>query len=78
MTMKSKIEQEPFLWIDLEINDFDHFAEIVHSWDIDFLQLDGGTFHSKLKHNGEDISMYQFNYTMTKSTSMMVIMAQQY
>ena len=49
MTIKNKIEQEPFVWIDLEINDFDHFSEIVHSWDIDFLQLDGATFQSELK-----------------------------
>ena len=49
MTIKNEIQQEPFLWIDLEINDFDQFTEVVHSWDIDFLQLDGGTFHSELK-----------------------------
>ncbi len=47
MTIKNETEQEPFVWIDLEINDFDHFSEIIHSWDIDFLQLDGGTFHAK-------------------------------
>jgi AraC-like DNA-binding protein len=49
MTIKNETEQEPFVWIDLEINDFDHFKEVVHSWEIDFLQLDGGTFHSELK-----------------------------
>lgn len=49
MTIKYETQQEPFLWIDFEINDFNHFREAVHSWDIDFLQLDGGTFHSKLQ-----------------------------
>lgn len=49
MMIKNEIEQEPFLWIDFEINDFDYFREVVHAWDIDFLQLDGGTFHSELK-----------------------------
>ena len=49
MTIKNETQQEPFLWIDLELNDFDYFSEVVHSWDIDFLQLDGGTFHSELK-----------------------------
>lgn len=49
MTINNKTEQEPFMWIDFEINDFDHFREVVHAWDIDFLQLDGGTFHSELK-----------------------------
>jgi AraC-like DNA-binding protein len=49
MIIKKNIEQEPFLWIDFEINNFDHFTEVVHSWDIDFLQLDGGTFYSELK-----------------------------
>ncbi|PHS38925.1 MAG: hypothetical protein COB07_02600 [Sulfurovum sp.] len=105
MTNKNEIQQEPFLWIDLEINDFDHFKEVVHSWDIDFLQLDGGTFYSELKQMilpevqvasthfdchldqkgaspdnmwsfvimGEDASMFNFNHTMTQSTSTMVI-----
>ena len=49
MTIKNNTQQEPFIWIDLKINDFKHFAEVTHSWDIDFLQLDGGTFHSELK-----------------------------
>ncbi len=49
MTIKNEREQEPFIWIDFEINDFDHFSEVVHAWDIDFLQLDGGAFHSELK-----------------------------
>ncbi|WP_415408031.1 helix-turn-helix domain-containing protein [Sulfurovum sp. CS9] len=49
MTIKNNIEQEPFLWIDFEINNFDHFTEVVHSWDVDFLQLDGGSFYSELK-----------------------------
>lgn len=49
MTIKNEIEQEPFMWIDFEINNFCHFKEVVHAWDIDFLQLDGGTFHSELK-----------------------------
>lgn len=49
MTIKNKIRQEPFIWIDFKITNFDHFKEVVHSWDIDFLQLDGGAFHSELK-----------------------------
>ncbi|NOR56586.1 MAG: helix-turn-helix domain-containing protein [Sulfurovum sp.] len=49
MTIKNDIEQEPFLWIDFTLNDFEHFQEVVHDWKIDFLQLDGGSFHSELK-----------------------------
>ncbi len=49
MTIKNEIQQEPFLWIDLELNNFDQFTEVVHSWDVDFLQLDGGTFYSCLQ-----------------------------
>ncbi len=49
MTIENNTEQEPFFWIDLEINNFNHFKEVVHSWDIDFLQLDGGTFYSRLQ-----------------------------
>ena len=49
MNIKNEIQQEPFLWIDLELNNFDHFTEVVHSWDVDFLQLDGGSFYSELK-----------------------------
>ena len=103
--MTIKTEQEPFIWIDFEINDFDHFKKVVHSWEIDFFQLDGGSFHSELKQMilpkvqvshthfdchldqkgkspddmwsfvimKEDASMFQFNHTMTQSTSTMVI-----
>ncbi len=49
MTIKNNTPQEPFVWIDFESNDFDHFSEIVHSWDTDFLQLDKGPFHSHLQ-----------------------------
>ncbi len=49
MTIKNETQQEPFLWIDLELNNFDQFTEVVHSWDVDFLQLDGGTFYSRLQ-----------------------------
>ncbi len=49
MTIKNETQQEPFIWVDLEINDFNDFNELVHSWDVDFLQLDGGTFYSKLE-----------------------------
>ncbi len=49
MTIKNETQQEPFLWIDFELNNFDHFTEVVHSWDVDFLQLDGGTFYSHLQ-----------------------------
>ena len=49
MTIKNETQQEPFLWIDLEINEFDTFSNVVHDWEIDFLQLDGGSFYSKLQ-----------------------------
>lgn len=49
MTIKHETQQEPFLWIDFELNNFDQFTEVVHSWDVDFLQLDGGTFYSRLQ-----------------------------
>jgi len=49
MNIKNKRQQEPFLWIDFELNNFDQFTEVVHSWDVDFLQLDGGTFYSCLQ-----------------------------
>ena len=49
MTIKNETKQEPFLWIDFELNNFDQFTEVVHSWDVDFLQLDGGTFYSRLQ-----------------------------
>ena len=49
MTIKNETQQEPFLWIDFELNNFDQFTEVVHSWDVDFLQLDGGTFYSCLQ-----------------------------
>ena len=50
MTMKNKIDEEPFLWIDVKINDWDTFAHVTQSWDFDFLQLDGGSFYSEFKH----------------------------
>ena len=49
MTIKYEIQQEPFLWIDFEVNDFNQYKEIVHSWDMDFIQLDKGTFYSEIK-----------------------------
>ena len=49
MTIKNETQQEPFLWIDVEINDFNHFKEAVHAWDMEFIQLDEGTFHSEIK-----------------------------
>ena len=49
MTIRNKTEQEPFLWIDFEVNDFNQYKEIVHAWDMDFTQLDKGTFYSELK-----------------------------
>ena len=47
--MKNDTGQEPFLWINMEINDFDTFSKAVYEWEIDFLQLDGGSFYSKLQ-----------------------------
>jgi len=49
MIVNNEIEQEPFIWIDLEINDFNYFSEIVYAWGIDFLQLDGNAFYSQLQ-----------------------------
>ena len=50
MTIKYEIQQEPFLWVDVEINNFKHFKETIESWsDMDFIQLDEGAFHSELK-----------------------------
>ena len=50
MTIKNNIEQEPFIWVDVEISDFRQFKKSVQSWkDMDFIQLDEGTFHSVIK-----------------------------
>ncbi len=49
MTIKNETQQEPFLWIDVEINDFNHFKEAVHAWDMEFIQLGEGIFHSEIK-----------------------------
>ncbi len=49
MTTTYNTQQEPFIWLDFEIDDFNVFEELVHSWSIDFLQLDGGTFYSHLQ-----------------------------
>ncbi len=49
MTTTYNTQQEPFIWLDFEIDDFNVFEELVHSWSIDFLQLDGGTFYSQLQ-----------------------------
>jgi len=49
MTIKNDTDQEPFVWIDFEIKDWDTFAQIVHSWEIDFFQLDGANFYSRLR-----------------------------
>ena len=40
---------EPFIWIDFNLTNFSDFREVVHSWEIDFLQLDGGDFHAVLQ-----------------------------
>lgn len=47
--MNTLIEQETFTWVDYELNDFKKFAELAHSWEIDFLQLDEKPFHSLLQ-----------------------------
>ncbi len=49
MTIKNETQQEPFVWIDVEINDFNHFKEAVHAWDMEFIQLGEGIFHSEIK-----------------------------
>ena len=47
--MINTIEKEPFTWIDFEINNFKQFNDLVKDWSIDFHQLDGGLFYSKLR-----------------------------
>ncbi len=47
--MNDAIDTEPLQWIEFEITDFDHFQEVVYDWELDFHQLDGGSFHSKLE-----------------------------
>lgn len=49
MSILSRKEPQPFVLIDLEVNNFKNFAEQVHSWEVDFLQLDGKTFYSYLQ-----------------------------
>jgi AraC-like DNA-binding protein len=40
---------EPLLWIDVEFNDYEQFNEAAKDWHIDFHQLDGDTFHSRVQ-----------------------------
>ena len=40
---------EPLRWVDVEFNDYDQFNEALRDWYIDFHQLDGGTFYSRLR-----------------------------
>ena len=47
--MKNNLIQEPFIWVDFEISDFEQFEKVVQDWSIDFYQLDGASFHSKLE-----------------------------
>jgi len=49
MTIKNNVEQEPFIWVDYQTDNFDDFSQTVQSWSVDFLQLDGGKFHTHLQ-----------------------------
>ena len=49
MVIKNTRLQVPFLWIDMKVDNFEEFAKAVHSWNVDFLQLDGGTFYFHLQ-----------------------------
>lgn len=40
---------EPLLWTDVEFNDYGQFNEALRDWYIDFHQLDGGTFYSRVR-----------------------------
>jgi len=40
---------EPLLWVDVEFNDYERFNEAAKDWHIDFHQLDGDTFHSRIQ-----------------------------
>lgn len=47
-----KLENEktkPLIWVDVEFNDYEQFNEALQDWHIDFHQLDGGTFYSRLR-----------------------------
>lgn len=47
--METFTQKTSFIYIDEQINDFRHFQEAVHDWGIDFHQLDGGEFYSRLQ-----------------------------
>jgi len=40
---------EPLLWVDIEFNDYEQFNETAKDWHIDFHQLDGAAFHSRIQ-----------------------------
>ena len=40
---------EPLLWVDVEFNDYEQFNTALRDWYIDFNQLDGGTFYSRVR-----------------------------
>lgn len=49
MTVNNNLEQEPFIWVDYQTDNFEDFSKIIQSWSIDFLQLDGGRFYTHLQ-----------------------------
>ena len=42
-------EIEPLLWVDVEFDDYEQFNTALRDWYIDFHQLDGGTFYSRVR-----------------------------
>lgn len=49
MKIANNIQQEPFLWIDFKIDNFQDFKALAQVWSVDFLQLDGVPFYSELQ-----------------------------
>ncbi len=49
MSLNKNLEQEPFIWLDYQTDNFEDFSKTIQSWSIDFLQLDGGKFHTHLQ-----------------------------
>ncbi len=49
MAIKNNSERTPFTWVDFKVDNFEEFSKAIHSWSVDFLQLDGGTFNFHLQ-----------------------------
>jgi AraC family ethanolamine operon transcriptional activator len=40
---------QPFKWLEFEMNEFEHFKNMVESWKLDFLQMDSSNFYAQFK-----------------------------